>query len=368
MFRSLLDSSTVVAPALDVDNTMLTASIPDGHDNDHRPIRSAPELNLSPKLINFIKQIRQSAATKHAIFQGFGIITHRCLKTEYIPVQNALSKFNDWKILCAQRPAINPAELCMIIKVDNKACSVNYHRLDPDNWFTHKIAYNFGNVTGLGCFGVSTPDDSIESRKFGDAFGSFMLHHKIVAHTRKLNSFSVAAYDFSRPVKGKFVENFNPDTKNSQLIQYANFLAVKYPGKKIIIPFIEDIKTLCDSVSLIDRDKLPDNVTIFVYQHSAFLQSDIKFMAMIKAVYKDLSSSSSIAFTLQEARAEAKRVACAVEQEKVITIELEKSVVACSTILPRPYLFAGAEALYSPASIPALHTAMSKTVFPQLKK
>ncbi len=301
MLRALLDFNTVVAPALDVDNTLLSLYVPTDRTAYGHPLWDVSPQCLSPKLLQFIADIKQDAKQSRAICEGFSLVTHRMHQTEYINVQLAADKANSWAKVCATYPTI-PSDELYLLDESSKCLYLSCHGLNSDDWFAHRVRDNFIQVSGLACYGISTPDDSIESRRFGEAFMLFEPQYRKTEqrkryYSEQLSSQNVSQfrYRFAQHSAEKTRADIDMSTKNLQLLQYANFLTVKYPNKKIVIPFIDDVTTICDNAL---RLQLPSNVILVVYQHSALMQSDIKYIGKVQGLHQPIHSSSVISSSL----------------------------------------------------------------------
>lgn len=257
---SNLDQDTMVVFALDIDETAKRTFVCiDGNKYNV----NIPEFCLSPKLLEFIEREIEKAIKAGAICDSFLINTHRCISTELMNVNRDTAAHAEF----LAQAKMNPYKL-------------NFENYEPEYCFTYKIVENLIRKTKLKCLGVSTYDDLMEGRKFGETFEMAKPWYQEAAQNPKCTNYSDGVLvQFSTPPGLEEIPHlplYDNSDKNQQIIQFASDLAQKNPKKRIVLKIVDDSEKILNNAQKYLRGKdLPDNVTIELYHHIALFQTEI---------------------------------------------------------------------------------------------
>lgn len=277
--RPAIDNDTIVIFALDVDNTSSTAWIEAGKSTERSGYDqlTPPDKNLSPRLLQFIEETKaEIKETKSAaVCGGFAICTHRYGYTE---LSNAHKAYNQQNYAKLHHQAYGQ----VYIDEGNKKIATDCKETNTDHSFTCCVIDNLAEKTKLTYLGTSTPEDK---HTFGEAFANLEPHYRTAIKNKSYKTSSLNGKKFNVPVYPSFPVTssieYKSDTKNKQLSQLAEAMAAKFPNKKILIRFVDDVKAICDNALQLTKDQLPAGVTLEVYHHNAMTQSPVDFRGKV---------------------------------------------------------------------------------------
>lgn len=218
---------------------------------------SESEHFLSGKMVQFAKQVLIDPETKKPIEQNPVVLygcTSRCL-------MNIDELF----------PRIN-----------------GYLKLHPKHILTIKIAENFEAATGLKFSCISIPDDV--QYGLGQGYKKLLAPYEKRALKRleeAKDPHALKAYllndknEYIRKIGSPHLV-YPPTGKNNQLELIFSDIAEKYFDEEIIVDFVDDSFEVLDAVKKFRESDIPANITLNIYYHNGFFDTDINLKKTIQ--------------------------------------------------------------------------------------